>query len=194
MFSSLMHPRNLLTAIVLIVGGITYGAVAVQRNARSGAAEERVQTKVRRGHAPTIGPYRLDMNLGDASKLVELTPAEKKALNPAIEFKGERIYNAPPANFASTNWEIVLGAVESSVYKVSALVVLDNRERRDTMWRNLNDLLRTPLGSPASAEANIVLWDTEDGNVIMSRGDVGGAYAIVLTLTSNAASSFVRIK
>jgi hypothetical protein len=194
MFSSLIHPRNLVTAIALIVGGIAYGSVAAQRSAGSGAAEERVKPKVRRGTAPTIGPYHLGMNTSEASKLVELTPAKKKALNPVVEFKGERIYNAPPANFAGTNWEIVLGAVDNRVYKVSALVVLDNRDRRDTMWRNLNDLLRTPLGSPASAEANIVLWDTEDGNVVMNRADADGAYAVVLTLTSSAASNFVRIK
>jgi hypothetical protein len=166
MFSFLTHPRNFVTAMALIVGGITYGSVVAQQSAGSRATEEGVKPKVKRGHAPTIGPYHLNMNTGDASKLVELTPDEKKALNPVVEFKGERIYNAPPANFAGTNWKIVLGAVDNRVYKVSALVVLDNRERRDTMWRNLNDLLRTSLGSPASAEANIVLWDTEDGNVV----------------------------
>ena len=143
---------------------------------------------------PHCSLTRQDGSRSTLTKLVELTPDEKKALNPVVEFKGERIYNAPPANFAGTNWKIVLGAVDNRVYKVSALVVLDNRERRDTMWRNLNDLLRTSLGSPASAEANIVLWDTEDGNVVMNRADADGAYAVVLTLTSSAASSFVRIQ
>ena len=195
MFGSLIR----VTAIALIVGGVLYESVARFRGQLSGAPEPEPQRsaskpKARRGHAPTIGPYHLDMDTGDVSKLVELTPAEKKALNAAIEFKGERIYNAPPANFAGINWEIVLGAVDNRVYKVSALVVFDNRERRDTIWRNLNDLLRTPLGSPASAEAAIVLWDTEDGNVVMNRADTGGEYAVVLTLTSSAASSFVHIQ
>ena len=95
MFSFLTHPRNFVTAIALIVGGITCGSVVAQQSAGSRATEEGVKPKVKRGHAPTIGPYHLNMNTGDASKLVELTPDEKKALNPVVEFKGERIYNAP---------------------------------------------------------------------------------------------------
>lgn len=211
MFSSLAHPRNLVAAIALILGGIAYGSVAAQRGSgAAGTAEERGQPKARRGHAPTIGPYRLGMNTGDVSKLVELTPDEKRDLNLAVEFKGERIYHAPPASLAGANWDIVLGVVDSRVYKVSALLVLEDREQRDRMWRNLDGLLRTPLGTPveecakivtafgcersSTAAANIISWDTEDGNVVMNRADAGGAYAVVLTLTSRAVSGFVRIK
>lgn len=195
MFSSLVHSRNLVAAIALIIGGIAYGSVAAQRDGgAAGTTEERGQPKVRRGHAPTIGPYRLDMNTGDVSKLVELTPDEKRALNPGFEFKGERIYHAPPASFAGANWDIVLGTVNSCVYKVSALLVLENREQRDRMWRKLDGLLRTPLGTPATAAANISIWDTEDGNVVMNQADAGGKYVVVLTLTSRAVSGFARIK
>ena len=35
--------------------------------------------------------------------------SKKKTLNVAVEFKGERIYNAPRANFAGITWQIVLG-------------------------------------------------------------------------------------
>lgn len=194
MFSSLAHPRNLV-GIALVLGGIVYGLVAAQRIA--GAArntKERGQSKVRRGHSPAIGSYRLDMNTGETSKLEELTPTERKALNLGIQFKGERIYHAPPADFAGASWEIILGAVDNRVYKVSALLVLENREQRDRMWRNLDGQFRTPLGTPATASADIVTWDTEDGNVVVNRADTGAAYVVVLTLTSRAVSGYVRIK
>ena len=195
MFSSLAHRRNFVAAMALILGGIAYASVASQQGgAAAGTTEERGRPKVRRGLAPTIGPYRLDMKTADASKLVELTPAEKKALNIAVEFRNERVYHAPPAQFAGVSWEIVLGAVDGRVYKVSALLVLENREQRDSMWRNLDGLLRTPLGTPATAAATIIAWDTEDGNVVVNRADAGGAYAVVLTLTSRAVSRFVRVK
>jgi len=157
-------------------------------------ARKRDDPKTRRGFAPTIGPYRLDMKATKLSKLVELAPSEKKALNLAIEFKNERIYNAPPADFAGASWEIVLGTVDNRVYKVSALLVRENREHRDKMWRHLDGLFRTQLGTPATAAAPIITWDTEDGNVVMNRADGGGAYAVVLTLTTRAVSSFVCIK
>jgi hypothetical protein len=148
----------------------------------------------RAGLAPTIGAYRLDMNTTDVSRLVELTPPEKEALNIAVEFRNERIYHAPHAEFADVTWDIVLGAVDSHVYKISALLMVQNRGQRDTMWRSVDGKLRTLLGGPASTTTTILAWDTEDGNVVMTRAEAGGAYALVLTLTSRAVSSFVRIK
>ena len=74
------------------------------------------------------------------------------------------------------------------------MLVLGNREQRNGMWRKLEGKLRTPLGVPASAAATIISWDTEDGNVVMNRADAGGAYAVVLTLTSRVVAGFVRIK
>ena len=195
MLSSLAHPRNLVMAIALILGGFAYGLVAVQRaDGAAGTMGERAQPKARRGHTPPIGPYRLDMNTPDASKLVELTEAEKRALNPIVEFKNERIYHALPAEFTGGSWEIVLGAVDDRVYKISAMLVLENHEQRNGMWRKLDGMLRTSLGAPASAAATIIDWDTEDGNVVMNRADAGGAYVVVLTLTSRAVASFERIR
>jgi len=195
MLSSLAHPRNLVAATALILGGIAYGSVAAQRGAgAAGTMENSDQPKVRWGRAPAIGPYRLGMNTAEASKVVELTSAERRALNATVEFKNERIYHAPPGEFADATWEIVLGAVDGRVYKVSALLVLENREQRDKMWRKLDAVLRTPLGTPATAAAAIVIWDTEDGNVVMNRADAGRGYAVVLTLTSRAVTGFVRMK
>jgi hypothetical protein len=134
------------------------------------------------------------MKATDISKLVELTPTEKEALNPAVEFKNERIYHAPHAEFAGASWDIILGAVNRRVYKISALLMLQSREQRDTMWRNVNGQFRTMLGAPASTTATITMWDTEDGNVVVNRTEGGGAYALVLTLTSRAVRGFVRIK
>ena len=134
------------------------------------------------------------MKTGDVNKLVELTPTEKDALGLVVEFKNERIYHAPPAEFAGVSWDIVLGAVDGRVYKVSALLVLENREQRDGVWRNLEGVLGTRLGAPASATATIIIWDTEDGNVVVNRAESGGAYAVVLTLTSRAVGGFSRVK
>ena len=134
------------------------------------------------------------MITSDVSHLVELTPAEKKALGPDFEFKGERICHAPAADFGDVSWEIVLGSVNGRVYKVSALHVVRNRQARDRIWRNLDGVIGIKLGKPAISATNISTWDTEDGNVVINRADAGGAYAVVLTLTSRAVSGFTRTK
>jgi len=150
--------------------------------------------KVRRGLAPRIGSYHLGMRTTDVSRLAEFTPNERAALNLAVEFRNERIYHAPPAGFAGASWDIVLGAVDNQVFKISALLTLPNREQRDTQWRSVDAQLRTALGAPASTPPTMITWDTEDGNVVMNRAEGGGAYALVLTLTSRAVSGFARIK
>ena len=196
MLGSVAHPRNILAAVVLAVVGIGYGSWAGRAAAVvDGSAQDKGRApKVRRGLAPQLGPYHLDMKTTDLSRLAEFTPSEKAALGAVIEFKNERIYHAPPAAFAGASWEIVLGAVDDRVYKVSALLTLQSRDQRDAQWRNVDAQLRTSLGSPASASTVIMTWDTEDGNVVVNRAEGGGAYALVLTLTSRAVSGFVRIK
>ena len=126
------------------------------------------------------------MKTADAKGLVELTPAERKALHTAVRFRNERIFHAPPAEFAGADWDMVLGAVDGSVYKLSGLLVLENREQRDGMWQTLVERLQTALGTPATAAATRVAWDTEDGNVVLNRADDAQGYAVVLTLTSRA--------
>jgi hypothetical protein len=177
------HRYNLSVGGLVLVQAVLIGA-AKRKRRMTGTTQERGGPKIRKGHAPTIGPYHLDMNLADLSKLVELTPVEKRALNIAVEFKNERIYHAQPAEFAGASWDIVLGAVDGRVYKVSALLAFDSREQRNGPRRNLDGLLQTTLGTPATATATVIIWDTVDGNVVMNDGEVGGVFGLVLTLTS----------
>jgi hypothetical protein len=93
MFGSVAHPRNLVAAVVLAVVGIGYGSRAGRAAPVDGSAQGGAP-KVRRGLAPAIGAYRLDMKTTDLSRLAELTPSEKAALGAA---------------FAGASWEIGTG-------------------------------------------------------------------------------------
>lgn len=152
------------------------------------------ESKVRHGLAPTLGPYRLDMNTADLSSLTEISAAEKEALQLVVEFRNGRIYHAPPADFAGSSWEIMLGTVNGMVYKISALLAVGTRKTRNATWGKVDAILRTHLGAPAASTASMLIWHTEDGNVVAGPADAGGAYAVVITLTSRAASSFARTR
>jgi hypothetical protein len=180
-------------ALALTVLAVTLGLIVAPPVGAAGS-QEQPKTIIRRGLAPRIGSYHLDMKTSDGGPLVELTSIEKQALNASIQFKGERIYHAQSANFAGVGWDIVLGAVDDRVYKISALLIVHNREQLDATWRNVDSLLRPPLGSPESVTPSMVAWDTEDGNVVMNRTETAGAYAFVLTLTSRAVTTFTRIR
>jgi len=148
----------------------------------------------RRFPAPSIGPYHLNMNTAEISKLVELSPAELKGFERGMEFKGERLYHVPPGRFAGSSWDVILGAVDNRVYKISALLVLDYREQQHHVWQNLKTLLDSQFGLPETPVPNVIIWDTLDGNVVMNLGDTDGKYAVVLTTTSSAVRNFVRTK
>jgi hypothetical protein len=194
MLSSTEHPRNMAAAVAIVLVGLAYGARAGQAAPCVAGASEDSAQKLRRGVAPTIGPYHLDMKTTALLRLSELTPNERAALGASIQFKNERIYHAPPGTFAGASWEIILGAVDDQVYKVSALLTWATQGPRDAQWRNVDAQLRPSLGSPANASTTIMTWDTDDGNVVMNRAEGGGAYVLVLTLTSRAVSGFVRVK
>lgn len=152
------------------------------------------ESKVRHGLAPTLGSYRLDMKTADVSGLAEISVAEKEALQLVVEFRNGRIYHAPPADFAGSSWEIMLGTVGGKIYKVSALLAVGTRQTRNATWEKVGAILRTQLGTPVDSTGGILTWDTEDGNVVVNRADAGGAYAVVITLTSRAAGGFARTK
>jgi hypothetical protein len=152
------------------------------------------EPKATRGSAPTLGQYRLDMRASDVFDLAEVSAVEKDALQLAVEFRNERLYHAPPADFAGSTWEIMLGTVDGWVYKVSALVAVGARDTRNAIWGKVDAILRTQLGAPSSSTKNILIWDTEDGNVVLNRADSGGVFAVVITLTSRAVTGFARTR
>jgi hypothetical protein len=145
----------------------------------------------RRSKALILGPYRLDMKMDSIAGLSEISAAEKVALQLIMEFKNTRIFHAPHAYFAGLTWEILLGAVDGNVYKVSALTEFNSSETRNTAWQNVVGVLRNQLGTPETLTENILAWNTKDGNVILNRSDSNNA--VVITLTSCAIRYFERL-
>jgi len=146
----------------------------------------------RRSNAPILGSYHLDMKIDSVSGLSEISAAEKAALQLVMNFKNSRIFHAPHALFAGLTWEFLLGTVDGNVYKVSALTKLHSDETRNIAWQNVLGVLQNQLGMPETLAANILAWDTRDGNVILNRSDSNSE--IVITLTSSAIRKFDRIR
>ena len=195
MVSALGSPWILTTIIFLILSAITFVYYLAKRaKDKPRTLEGHGGPKVRRGFAPTIGLYHLGLKTTDAFDLVELTQTEKEAFNLVFEFRNERLFKTPPAVFAGAEWEMVLAAVDDFIYKVSALLALTSRGQRDKLWQELNGLFRTSLGAPHTESPSIIVWYTEDGNVLVNRVDSGGEYFVVLTLTSKAVATFERVK
>ncbi|MBI3618805.1 hypothetical protein HY213_02090 [Candidatus Peregrinibacteria bacterium] len=139
-----------------------------------------------------FGSYRLNTKVDGISGLTEISVAEKEALHLNVEFKNELIYNAPSADFAGLNWEMMLGTVDGKIYKISALLSVRTPDDRNAIWDKVEAVLRMQLGMPASSRASMLIWDTDDGNIIVNRADAGGAYVVVITLTSHTVGEFSK--
>jgi hypothetical protein len=202
-----VHPRNLITAVVMVIGSLGYvrlsrrkwpapippkpwsrpinqsPAPANQRPAPINQTRSSVNAKIRRGFAPPIGEYRLGMKLpGDG--LSELDLMDTYELTGSFGDDDQRIFHAPRAAFGGALFNIVIGATGGWVRKVSALYASETRRNRDDIWENSLDEIESYLGAPASEAENICDWDTEDGNAVLIRLDNGYEYFVTITLTS----------
>lgn len=191
MAGTFITSRHAITGIVLFSIAATI-ATALGHGAESGSTAT-AERKARRGRAPRLGPYGLGMRIKEVPSLIELSAAERKALQLAIEFRDERIYHAPPGTFGEIEWSIILGAVDGKVYKISALAAAESRELRDRIGLKTTEVLRSELGAPATSQPSLWIWDTEDGNVVLNFADAGGQHAVVMTVTSGEVSGFARI-
>ena len=143
---------------------------------------------------PEFGPYSLDMNKDGLAGLVELSAAEKLALGAAVEFKDERIFHASPVTFSGVEWQVILGTVNDSVYKISGLRAFAERAIRDGVWQGLDSKFRQALGASERVDADIVIWSGREGNVVMNRGKRLEEHLLVLTMTSRSVRAFERAR
>ena len=213
MSAAIVHPRHIVTALLLILGGIIYAwATGGVRNVSQTRAR-----KISRQSLPSafaIGDYRIDTQLSVSQELVELTEYEYKFFTPM--FKNEKIYKAPPTVFLGRPWNIMLGTVNGRIYKVAAFVELDNIAEANHLTDEVMRYCISRLGKPMeehsghiirdARDGNIIavlpqvfeqpkhiLWDTRDGNVILQTGTVMGTAGINLFVTSRAAGSLERV-
>jgi hypothetical protein len=191
MIAAIAQPRNVVSALVLILGGVLYGWAA----GRAGDSSQTRAREVSRQGLPVaiaIGGYRIDTPVSGSHQLVELTVEEYKFF--ARIFKNEKTYKAPPAEFLGRSWNVMLGTVAGRVWKVAAFVELDNIAEARRLTDDVMRYCISHLGKPTEERPGLITWDTRDGNVILQTASVMGTGAINLFVTSSAASAFERLR
>lgn len=191
MLATAIHARNIVTALVLMLGGLGYvwavGSARQSPRARSGPpSREGLPSSF------AIGGYRIDAPVPASKDLVELTPTEYKFF--ARAFKNERTYKAPSATFLGRLWNVMLGTVDGGVYKVAAFVELDDKTEAERLIGVAMRHCTSQLGKPTEEKPGFVTWDTRDGNVILQNASVMGTVSINVFVTASAVHSFTRLK
>lgn len=136
-----------------------------------------------------LGNYSLGQDVSDDDALVEFTPAEYLALlgveSPPV---GQRVYSAPPILFLDRQWSLVVGVHFGQVFKLSAQHVSPGPADLKHVFEIAVRFCTSLYGLPASdiSTADLRLWDTPFGNVIVDRHSGPGPFCTNVHVTSGA--------
>lgn len=136
-----------------------------------------------------IGRYRIDTTIAGLQGLWPLSRAELIALNPGVEFEGERILHAPPADFMSRSWDTILGTVNSAIYKI-AIQRIAPRSETVELYREILVYCTRRYGKAG----NTTQWRTSDGNIIVDVTYIGGEGILNVFATSRKVRWFTRLR
>lgn len=137
-----------------------------------------------------IGTYSLNQTVPSAG-LREFSEAEYTTMG--RQFKGEQNFNAPTVQFLGYSWKLQLGTVASRVYKIASYLSFPSKQAANPAAMAALQYCTEQLGKPTSQETGLFIWDTTDGNVILSTADTAEGLNINLFLTSNAVKHFERL-
>lgn len=140
-----------------------------------------------------IGNYRLGADITSLAGLIELASEEIIALNRAVQFKGERLYHAPPADFLAQSWDIVLGTVHGKIYKIALQLPGLTRSDGGAISRAVLAFVTKQQRRRPRSDGPLSVWDASDGNIVFHDAWLGNSFTLNVFLTSREVRKFQRL-
>jgi hypothetical protein len=139
-----------------------------------------------------IGPYGLDMEIAGLSGLGEFSKIEYREVT--RQFKGERIYHGPDADFLGYNWKVRLNVVSGKIYKITAYI--ETRDKNLANGATMNAFLycKNQVGEPNKQRSKMFIWETMDGNISFQTTQTAEGFGVNLFLTSHAIRDFTQLR
>ena len=88
----------------------------------------------------------------------------------------------------------MLGTVHGKVYKIAPYLELENKQEANSIAMETLQHCTEQLGQPFFAEDRPIIWDTNDGNVVLQTAETSEGLAINLFITSRAVRNFKLLK
>ena len=131
------------------------------------------------GHHYYIGQDVLEIK----NELSEISSAEYAPLN--AFFKNGKIYHGKDIEYLNTKWATILGVRENKISKLR----LQTNDKREVIWHEaFHDLIKEYGFSPdqgKTGQSSLTSWDTEWGNVSLSRKMVKGETVVDITFAED---------
>ena len=139
-----------------------------------------------------IGPYRLDLEIGELTGLREFSTIEYRAVT--RQFKGERIYYAPDVDFAGYNWKVFLNVVGRKIYKITAYIETQDKDLANVAAMDTFLYCKSQIGEPAKQRSEMFIWEAIDGEVALKTTQIEEGFEINLLMTSHAVRNFSHLR
>ncbi|HXF41914.1 MAG TPA: hypothetical protein VN687_19515 [Blastocatellia bacterium] len=105
-------------------------------------------------------------------------------------FRGEQIHLGPAQRWLDHLWDLRLGSVRGTIYKVALEAKAADRDDAVEISTSVYSTLQERLGSPTQQGDGIFLWDAADGNIVLQVANIGGDRRIMVFFTSSIARTF----
>jgi len=139
-----------------------------------------------------IGPYRLDMQIVGLSGLREFTKIEYRGVT--RQFKGERIYYAPDAEYLGYHWKMMLNVVNGMVYKITAYIETKDKDLANVAAMDTFLYCKNQIGEPNKQRNEMFIWKTIDSDIALQTTQITEGFEINLLMTSHTVRNFSRLR
>jgi len=120
----------------------------------------------------------------------EFSSSEYAVMGRTLE--DETNYHVGPEIFLGRTWNIDLGTVAGSGYKIAAYLEFGSKSEANPVAMETLLYCTERLGKSAEQRMGFFAWDTVDGNVILQTAETAEGLAINLFQTSRAVRQFKR--
>ncbi len=130
-----------------------------------------------------LGPYSLGQNIAGLAGLTEISQLEYAVLPKT--FAREKIFRTADITFLGYPWNLVLGTIDGSIYKLSAQFISDLRDVAMAVFAESFMYCTDQFGKGSvNKDGNVVKWATSFGNIIVDTGSALGQHYVNFQLTS----------
>jgi len=135
-----------------------------------------------------IGDYYLNQNISEASKLIEFSEEEyAQAENSGMKrmFKNEKWFSCDEIDFKDISWIPTLGSTDGKIYKIALQGDFDSERELKKDFEYIKGVLTKDFGYFSENNEDKIFWDTEFGNIFLTKASMFDFYFINLFFTSN---------
>lgn len=116
---------------------------------------------------------------------------KKRALLSQSTVSGEKAHNGPSSRWFDVQCPTIVGSVHGKIYKVAITITAPIISPYEIVQKTA-EIITNALGSaPIELPSEILLWDGDDGNVVVQPVPNSIPTAVMVFLTSNAVRSYV---